>query len=369
MISNRAAAIAVITAFVVGLLGSLAVRPPGGNAASVTTGGAGTADVRVRWRVAQAASSNLPVVGESTIKLRDTLLATSGGAIRFDLAEPGEIVPAFAITDAVREGKVEAGITFVGYDQGKIPASALISAVPFGMEPIEFIAWWYAGEGRELGEELYRPHRAHPILCGLTGPETAGWFRSPIKSLDDIRGLKIRFAGIGGKVMEKAGASVTMLPPGEIFQALEKGAIDATEYALPIMDQALGLDRIAKFNYYPGWHQIFTSNHLLVNLDAWEAISDADRATIEAGCVTATMYSIAISEARQGAVVAGLADSGVTAVRLPDDVLRELQVISREVLDENAANDPMFARILESQRRFLEEYAHWKRLAYLPRDF
>ena len=231
------------------------------------------------------------------------------------------------------------------------------------------MAWWYAGEGKALGEALYEPHNAHPILCGLTGPETAGWFRQPIETLADVEGLKIRFAGIGGQVMEEAGASVTMLPPGEIFQALEKGAIDATEYALPIMDQALGFDRIAKYNYYPGWHQIFTSNHLLVNLDTWRATSPADREIIDAACVAATVPSLSQSEALQGAVVKGLADVGVTAARLPEPVLRELQRISTDVLDQNAEADEMFARILESQREFLDNYRHWKQLAYLPRDF
>ena len=169
--------------------------------------------------------------------------------------------------------------------------------------------------------------------------------------------------------MERAGASVTMLPPGEIFQALEKGAIDATEYALPIMDQALGFDRIAKFNYYPGWHQIFTSQHLLVNIDEWNAISEADQEIVDTACMAATIEALALSEATQGAVVAGLADAGVTASRLPDEVLRELQQISIQVLEDNAAADPMFRKILASQRRFLDEYALWKQLAYLPRDF
>ena len=145
-------------------------------------------------------------------------------------------------------------------------ASPLVSAVPFGMEPWEYTAWWYEGDGRQLTEDLYQRYNIHPILCGITGPETAGWFRRRIDSLDDVKGLKIRFAGLGGQVIERFGASVTMLPGGEIFQALEKGAIDATEFALPVVDQSLGFNRVAPYNYYPGWHQPFTSSHLVVNL-------------------------------------------------------------------------------------------------------
>ncbi len=108
-----------------------------------------------------------------------------------------------------------------------------------------------------------------------------GWFRSPIESLDDFKGLKIRFAGLGGKVLQKLGASVTMIPGGEIFQALEKGAIDATEFSMPAVDQLLGFDRVAKFNYYPGWHQTFTSTHLVINLQIWRDLDEADRVLLQ----------------------------------------------------------------------------------------
>jgi TRAP-type mannitol/chloroaromatic compound transport system substrate-binding protein len=135
------------------------------------------------------------------------------------------LVPAMEITESVKEGKIEAGYQWVGHDQGRIPASTLIAAVPFGMEPMEFLAWWYYGGGQALGEALYQPHNVMPILCGITSPETAGWFREPVESLDDLVGVKIRFAGLGGRVLQQPGASVTMIPAGETFQALEKGAI------------------------------------------------------------------------------------------------------------------------------------------------
>jgi hypothetical protein len=216
--------------------------------------------------------------------------------------EPGELVPAFSIVDAVREGKVPAGYTWLGYDQGKIPASALIAAVPFGMEPWEFSAWWYEADGRALTERLYHADGVHPIYCGIIGPETAGWFRKPIDTIEDLRGLKIRFAGLGGKVLERLGASVTMLPGGEIFQALEKGAIDATEYSLPVVDEALGFDRVASINYFPGWHQTYTSFHLVVNLAIWDGLAAADRALLDTACTAGVTRNLARSEGLQGAV-------------------------------------------------------------------
>jgi len=370
-ISNAAAAVAVLVALLSGLIGSLALRPPGGAASTVATdepGGFGS-DTGIRWRVPVAFATNLPALGDNAVYVSDTLRAVSAGTVRLDLYEPAEIVPPFSITDAVRDGKVEAGYTWLGYDQGKIPASALLAAVPFGMEPWEFFAWWFEAGGRDLGEALYHEHNVHPLLCGITGPETAGWFRERVTSLADVRGLKIRFAGIGGKVIERAGASVTMLPGGEIFQALEKGAIDATEYALPVVDQQLGFSRIASYNYYPGWHQPATAGHLVVNLDRWRALAPSARALLEAVCTSGVTRNLARSEALQGPIIRDFASKGVNVETLPTSVLRELERITGNVLEEEAAADEDFAEILAAQEEFREAYAHWKSRAYLPRDF
>ena len=370
-ISNRAALIAVATAFVVGLIGSLAIRPVDNAAVADQRASAfeGAVPARIDWRVPIVFQTSMPVIGENPIYVSEIIRAASDGAVQLKLFEPGEIVPAFAITDAVRDGKVAAGYTWLGYDQGKISASPLVSAVPFGMEPWEYTAWWYEADGRRLAEALYLKHAIHPILCGISGPETAGWFRHQINSLEDLRGLKIRFAGLGGRVLERLGASVTMLPGGEIFQALEKGAIDATEFALPIVDQALGFNRVAKFNYYPGWHQPFTALHLVVNLEVWRRLSSADQALLEMGCTAGVTRSLADAEARQGAVIEGFPAIGVSAESLSEPVLRELNRVTEQILEEEALKDADFAEILQSQRAFRRTYAQWKSRAYLPRDF
>jgi TRAP-type mannitol/chloroaromatic compound transport system substrate-binding protein len=370
MISNRAAGLAVCVAFFAGLLASLALRPPGEGATGYDTGDAdSSSERRIHWRLPISITSTTPILGQVPGWVTAMLDAASSGAVQLDVYDPGELVPAFSITDAVREGKVPAGHTWLGYDQGKIPASALFAATPFGLEPWEYLGWWYEGGGKELADELYARHSIKPLLCGIIGPETAGWFREPIESLADIRGLKIRFAGIGGKVMERAGASVTMLPGSEIYQALEKGAIDATEFSLPAMDQALGFDRIAKNNYFPGWHQPFTAVHMVVNLATWDAIAPSDQQLMIQACDAGTLRTLAASEARQGAVIAGFADLGVNARYLDNDILRELQRLSVEVMEEESRRDADFARVLDSQNAFRAEYLHWKRLGYLPRDF
>mgnify|MGYP000187854256 CR=1 FL=1 len=198
-ISNRAALFAVMVAFIVGIIGSLAIRPVHVPAYALSQNESDKQPARIKWRLPVVFQTTMPVLGENPVYLTDAIREASRGAIDLQVFEPGEIVPAFSITDAVRDGKVPAGYTWLGYDQGKIPASPLIAAVPFGMEPWEYSAWWYHGGGRELTESLYVRYNLYPIYCGMTGPETAGWFRRRIDSLEDVQGLKIRFAGLGGE--------------------------------------------------------------------------------------------------------------------------------------------------------------------------
>ncbi len=363
-LSQRAALVAVIVAFAVGVVSSLALRPRGQTAVAADPE---LMTIRIKWRVPAAFGTNLKALGDNILYVADAAKGASGGAIELVPYEPGEIVPALAIVDAVRDAKVSAGYTWLGYDQGKIPASALIAAVPFGMTPWEFMAWWYDGGGRALTESIYHDYGVHPLLCGIIGPETAGWFRKPIESAADLVGLKIRFAGIGGQVLERLGASVTMLPGGEIFQALEKGAIDATEYSLPVVDEMLGFDRVAPFNYFPGWHQPFTSFHLVVNLDRWQALQVADQVLLDTVCAAGVTRNLARGEALQGPVLARFEDKGIAARSIPKALLAELERVTDEVLEAEAARDADFDRVLRSQRAFRRDYARWQRLAYLSR--
>jgi TRAP-type mannitol/chloroaromatic compound transport system substrate-binding protein len=365
--NNRSATVAIVTSFAVGLLASLAIRDetPG----VMNRVGEVKQQVQIKWRVPIAFSTNLPALGDNIVYVSETLEKASGDRIKLDVFEPGMLIPPFSITEGVRDGKTSAGYTWLGYDQGRIPATPLVSAVPFGMEPWEYTAWYFEGEGKLLTENLYRPHNIHPILCGLVSPETAGWFRFKVETLDDIRGLKIRFAGLGGKVMERLGASVTMLPGGEIFQALEKGAIDATEFSMPAVDQTLGFHKVAKFNYFPGWHQTFTASHLVVNSDVWSSMTANDQTLIEMACTAGVTRNLAKAEAIQGAVIEGFPAQGVTPVKFSNAILRQLQQVTLEVLEEEARKNADFDRIYKSQLAFLKTYKKWKDLAFLDRDF
>jgi TRAP-type mannitol/chloroaromatic compound transport system substrate-binding protein len=367
MFSKRAFVTALVVAFVAGLIASLALRSTVGPAVVASHSSEGVAR-RIHWRVPLSTAQNLPGSGETIVWLAENVAAASGGTIHLDLFDPGEIVPAFAITDAVRDGKVQAGITWLGYDQGKIPSSALFGATPFGLDPPGYISWWFFGGGRELADEVYGEHNVKPLFCMITGPETAGWFSTPIESSADLKGLKIRFAGVGGKVMQRLGASITMLPSGDIFQALETGVIDATEFSQPITDKALGFSRIAKYNYFPGWHQPFSASHLIVNIDVWNALASADQVFLESMCTATVARQYGLSESLQGPIIREYRDSGVEARYLPREMLLELKRTADEVLNEEAENDEYFKRVLASQRDFKAMYGEWKSLAYLPSD-
>jgi TRAP-type mannitol/chloroaromatic compound transport system substrate-binding protein len=300
----------------------------------------------------------------------ENLSTASDGSLRVRVYEPGELVPPFDILQAVSDGKVEAGYTWIGYDQGKVPAVPLFAAVPFGLKPWAFSGWYYFGGGHDMLQEVYanKGFNVHAQLCGIIGPETAGWYSEDIQSLDDYDGMKIRFAGLGGKVLERLGASVTMMPGGELFQALEKGTIDATEFSMPAIDQILGFDQVVKYNLFPGWHQTFTAQYMLINADEWEKTTEAQKALVEASCTAATMRGLAEGEYKNGAVLEGFQEKGVNANQIPRDILRELKAVTQEVLAEEAANDADFKRVYESQQAFQETYEVWDKRAYLPAD-
>jgi len=324
---------------------------------------------KIRWKVQSTFNTGWPALGDPIARLAKTLDAATAGRIKLKIYEPGKILPPLEISPSISKGDLPAAYNYMAYDQGRIPAAVLFAAVPFGMEPWEYAAWWYEGEGSKLANEIYNKINIQVLLCSTIGPETAGWYRNPIKSLSDLKGLKIRFSGLGGMVLNEIGASATLMAGGEIFAALEKGTLDATEYSMPAIDEVLGFHKITKFNLFPGWHQVSTSTHFMINLDLWKKMGAQDRALFEMACTAAAMRAITTGEYLQGKQIKSFPSKGVTAARLPDSVLRELQKVSQKVMVEQSAKDADFKRVYESQKAFQEEYDIWQKWGYLPRNF
>jgi TRAP-type mannitol/chloroaromatic compound transport system substrate-binding protein len=305
-------------------------------AATVTITAAQATDT-IRWKVPNTFPSQLPALGENASMVADILNEVSGGAVQFNFFEPGNMVPPLELTDAVQNGSIQAGYTWLGYDADKIPSSPLFAARPFGMDPWEYTAWWYEGGGQQLGEEVYGKRNVHPILCGINGPETTGWFRKEITSINNFRGLKVRYAGLGGKVMQDAGASITLLPGSEIFQ------------------------------YFPGWHQTYTAFHLIVNKDVWDDLEGQTKAMFNTACSATTLRSLSRGETTPRAVIRGSSDNSLSAQRPPVAMLEHLADLTQAVIEAKATEDEDFRKVYESQQTFANGYQAWKKLGYLPR--
>ena len=317
-----------------------------------------------------AFSTALPGLGSPISRVAEQLDLMSGGTLRMKVYEPGKLVAPFEILDAVSTGKINSGYTTAGYWAGKIPAAPLFSAVPFGPEAGEYMAWLYYGNGLSLYQEMYDQagYNVHVIPCAVIAPETSGWFASEINSVDDLSGLKMRFFGLGGKVMQKLGVATSLLPGGEIFPALEKGAIDATEFSMPAIDARLGFHKLVKFNYFPGCHQQATVFELMINKDVWNEASEQHQAIIENACKASMTDSFAEGEAIQhAALIDNVENNGVTIMTWSDEMLDVFRTTWEEVAAEETANDEFFAKVLADMTEFREGYSIWKENAFLPR--
>ncbi|MDA5557766.1 TRAP transporter substrate-binding protein [Shimia sp. MMG029] len=317
-----------------------------------------------------AFSTALPGLGTPIPRVADAVQAMSGGTLKMKVYEPGKLVPAFEILDAVSAGKINSGYTTAGYWAGKIPAAPLFSAVPFGPEAGEYMAWMYYGDGLSLYQRMYDEagYNVKVLPCAVIAPETSGWFAKEINSPEDLKGLKMRFFGLGGKVMEKLGVATSLLPGGEIFPALEKGAIDATEFSMPAIDQRLGFHKVVKYNYFPGWHQQATVFELLINKDVWNEASEQHQYILTEACKASMADSFAEGEAMQfDALQNNIEENGVQIRKWSPEMLTVFKDTWEEVAAEESANDPFFKEVYENMTTFRNQYDLWEQNAFLPR--
>jgi TRAP-type mannitol/chloroaromatic compound transport system substrate-binding protein len=318
------------------------------------------AQERVRWKMQSAFSGNLSHLGTSGLRLEAMVDRLSGGNFELKFFEPGALVPALECFDAAAKGSVESCFTTAGYHTGKYPALAFFTAVPFGPQYGEFFAWKIYGGGNELQNEIYARSGLKGIDCNAIGPETSGWFRKEVESLEGLKGLKMRFFGLGAQVMQKLGVSTQLLAGADIYPALERGVIDATEFSMPNMDIDLGFYQVAKFNYYPGWHQQVSIGELLVNKAAFDGLSEQNQAILEAACGWNMHVNYAETEAMNpGAMNKMLEEYGVTNVRWTDEELAAFEKAWNEVLAEQSAQDEWFKKVADSYQAFRKVYKTW----------
>jgi len=320
---------------------------------------------RVRWKMQSAFGSKLSIVGEVAHRFEGVMDDISGGSMKIKFFEPGALIPPLECFDSVSKGAIESCWTTAGYHTGKIPALAWFTAVPFGPEVGEYFAWLNYGGGDEIYHSIYKEHGLKALHSAAIAPETSGWFRQEINSLEELKGLKMRFFGLGARVMTKLGVSTQLLAGADIYPALERGVIDATEFSMPSIDLDLGFHQIAKYNYFPGWHQQASIGELLMNEAQWNALSAQQKRLIEVAANDSIQWSFVRSEALQYKAMQELQEKGVQFKRWPDDILKAFEAKWEEVIAEESAKDPVFKKTYESYKAFRADYKIWLDNGYL----
>ncbi len=317
----------------------------------------------INWKMVTTWPPHFPVLGESADMIAKWVKEMSDGRLNITVYGGGELVPALGVFDAVTQGTVEMGHSASYYWAGKVPAAQFFAAVPFGFNAQSMNSWILNGGGMELWEEVYAPFNLKPLLAGNTGVQMGGWFNKEIKTMADFKGLKMRIPGLGGKVLKKAGGNAILVAGGEIYTNLDRGVIDATEWVGPYHDLKMGFYKAAKYYYYPGWHEPGTAFELTVNTKAWEKLPKDLQAIVDAASYKSNMWVISEFEAKNNDALQELITKHhVQLKQFPDEVLKNLKKLSKEVLDEVAEADPMSRKVYDSFLKFRDNIYAWNKV-------
>jgi len=341
----------------------LFVAGAAGGAAAATAGSIAApaiAQDTIRWTMVSPWPKGAPGVGVNAQRVADRINEMSGGRLEVTHFAAGELVPPFESLDAVQSGDAHIMHATPYYWVGRSPALNFFTGVPYGLTATELSGWLEFGDGQELWDEVYADFGVKAFYAGSSGTQAGGWFRQEINTLDDIQGLRIRIAGLGGEVFRRLGAAVTMLPPGEIFAAMEAGTVDAAEWVGPWNDLAFGFYRIAKNYYYPGFHEPGPTLSLGVNLAAYEELSTADKAVIENAALAENSFNYAEFMAKNGQALSTLVEQhGVELKRFPAEVFDAFARASEETAQEAAEHDDLSRRIYDSYIKARKSYSAW----------
>lgn len=307
-----------------------------------------------KWKMVTSWPKNFPGLGMAPEKFAKYVDEMSAGRLKVQVYGAGELVPGFEVFDAVSQGTVQMGHSGSYYWKGKIPASVIFSAIPFGMTATELSAWLHYGGGLEIWQELYKPFGIIPMAGGNSGAQFAGWFKKEINSMEDLQGLKMRIPGLAGEVLKRAGAIPVTLTGGEIFSSLQSGAIDATEWVGPYNDLAFGFYQVAEYYYSSVWHEPGTGLEFLINEKAFNELPKDLQKIVEVAARAVNESTLDEYNARNNDALKTLVDKHHVKLRtLPAPVLAQLKNITAEVMAEQAAANEGFAKAWQSYSEFL----------------
>ena len=319
------------------------------------------------WKMVTTWPPKFPVLQIGAERFAQRVEQASEGRIKIQVFAGGELVPPLGVFDAVSKGTVEVGSGASYYWAGKVPAAQWFAAVPFGLNAQGINAWFYSGGGLKLWEEVYAPFNLVARPQGNTGVQMGGWFNKKINSIDDFKGLKMRIPGLGGKVVAKAGGTVVLTAGGEIFTNLERGVIDATEWVGPYHDLRLGLYQAAKYYYYPGWHEPGTCLEVMFNKKAYDSLPNDLKVIIDAVAMETNLWALSEFETNNGAALEELINKHkVELIKFPDKVLDALRPLAAEVLEEEAAKDPMSKKVHEAFKKYQKVIGTWGTISEKP---
>lgn len=355
-----------VSAAALGAGAALAGCGPGPGHGRRHTGAAVSADgpavvtrPRVRWRLASSFPRSTEILYRAAEHLAARVAALTDGRFEIEPSEAGALVPALQVLNAVQAGSVPIGHTAGYYYLGKTPALTFDTAVPFGMQARQHDAWVRHGGGRALTQRTLDAFGVVGLLGGNTGTQMGGWFRRPVRSLADLQALTMRIPGLGGRVMERLGVVAQTLPGGEIYGALERGAIDATEWVGPYDDEKMGFYRVVKTYHYPGWWEPSAGLSFYVNRAAYDGLPPSYREALQTASGEVNAVMLSEYDALNPAAFASLLDRGVETVPFPDDVMAAAAVASRDLMDEVASGDAHAREVLQSYRRFQAASDRW----------
>ena len=322
------------------------------------------AQAAIRWRLASSFPKSLPTIFGSAEKFAETVKQLSGGKFDVSVHAGGELMPAFGVVDAIQNSTVEMAQTAPYYFTGKDPIFAFGCAVPFGLTARQMDAWMEHGNGRKLMDEFYAKYNIVSMSAGNTTTQMGGWYRKEIKSVADLKGLKMRMGGgLFGEAMAKLGVVAQNMPAGEVYQALEKGTLDATEFVGPFDDEKLGFNKVAPFYYYPGWWEGGAELEFFINKKAFEALSAENKAIVRAAGAVAARDMTAKYDAVNPPALKRLVAAGTKLKPFPKSVMDAGFKASMEVFAEHEAKSPEFKKIHQDMRAFQRDQILWSRFS------
>ena len=312
----------------------------------------------VRWRLATSWPKSLDAMHGAADEMGRRVTQLSEKKFEIQSFASGEIVPPLQVLDAVQSGTIECGHTLTSFYIGKNPAYAFDSGLAFGLNNRQQNAWMHYGGGLKLVRDMFKKVGVYPIPCGNVGVQMGGFYRKEINSVDDLKGLKFRIGGLGGTILSKLGVVPQQIPTADIYSSLERGTIDGAEWIGPYDDEKLGLHKVARYYYTPGWWEGSAQVTLLVNLQAWEALSEVHKAMLETACNEQTLLMMAKYDARNPEALRRLVAAGVQLRSFPRPVMDAAYKATFETYDELSAKSPEFAQIYEAWQKFLTEFEH-----------